>query len=80
MVEFASIDFTLHGNKELRTSLLNPGKSISIDSKAIHNIIDKMVVGKPTIEEFLSTYKFKADVFVAHQADFDFKFVQRPCR
>lgn len=78
VVEFASIDFTLHGPREIRTSLLNPGRPISLESKAVHNIIDKMVVGKPTLEEFLGTYKFKADVYVAHQADFDFKFVSVP--
>lgn len=78
VVEFASIDFKLHGPREIRDSLLNPGKPISIESKSVHNITDKMVEGKPTLEEFLATYQFKADVYVAHQAEFDFKFVPPP--
>jgi exodeoxyribonuclease X len=78
VVEFASIDFTLHGPKYPRTSLLNPGKPIPIEAKAINNITDYMVQNKPTLEEFLSTYEFKANVYVAHEAKFDFKFIEVP--
>jgi exodeoxyribonuclease X len=78
VMEFASIDFTLHETKSIRTSLLNPGKPIPIDAKATNNICDYMVQDKPTLQDFLCTYEFKADVYVAHEVKFDFKFLTVP--
>lgn len=77
IVEFASVDFRLGGPMEIRTSLINPQMAIPIESMAIHHITNKAVASAPVFEDFLASYEFKAQVYVAHQADFDYKFLPK---
>jgi DNA polymerase III epsilon subunit-like protein len=62
--------------------LYNPGRSISIESMAVHHITEKMVKDKPLFKDSPEYQKleelFKTDiVFVAHNAKFDIAMVEK---
>ncbi|BAI81327.1 conserved hypothetical protein [Deferribacter desulfuricans SSM1] len=59
------------------STLINPKKPIPFQAYKIHKISDEMVKDAPTIEEVLPHFSKYVEntVFVAHNAPFDFKFI-----
>jgi DNA polymerase-3 subunit epsilon len=63
---------------EVFEQLIDPRRSLSEESIAIHGITPQMLTGKPAIEQVLPAfYRFAEDtVLVAHNAAFDMRFLQ----
>jgi DNA polymerase-3 subunit epsilon len=62
--------------------LINPHRDIPPQSVAIHEILPRMVLGKPSIEEVLPDFVtyIGSSVLVAHQAWFDMRFLNSATR
>lgn len=55
--------------------LVNPGRPIPVEAKAVHNITDKMVKTAIRPEEaFTALMTYRGDFWVAHNADFERQF------
>lgn len=75
IVEIASVDVMLNGTiGNEKTSLVNPLVPIPHTASAIHHICDQDVAGMPDIASVIERFK-GADLYVAHNADFDRKFL-----
>jgi len=58
--------------------LVNPGMPIPADAKAVHGISDADVAGEPPIQDVMGAFtEYCGDLpLVAHNAKFDFKFLE----
>lgn len=75
IVEIASVDVLLNGTiGNEQHSLVNPQVPIPHTASAIHHICDQDVADKPDIVSAIGPYQ-GADLYVAHNADFDRKFL-----
>lgn len=73
--EIAAIDLNANGTiSNAFNTLVDPGKPIPYHVSAVTGIIDADVAGKPTIEQVIEPLK-GATYYVAHNADFDAKFM-----
>jgi len=65
-------------HQETFDQLINPQRTISPESTAIHGITPEMVLKQPSIEQVLLTFRRYANetVFVAHNAAFDMRLLQ----
>ncbi len=62
-------------------TLVNPGRTIPPEASAIHHLVDEDVVGSPNLQEALADLNREPfGVWVAHNADFDFKFLPKDGR
>ena len=75
--ELAGVHWTAHQGESRRfETLVNPGRTIPPEASAIHHLVDEDVVGSPSIQEALESLNVEPfGVWVAHNADFDFKFL-----
>lgn len=61
--------------------LVDPGIPIPPEASAIHHIVDRHVQGAPTLAQVLPAFQGQDfDVYVAHNAAFDFSFLPRSGR
>jgi len=59
-------------------TLIDPGRPIPPDASAVHHLTDEDVAGKPSLDEALRQLKAQPfQIWVAHNADFDFNFIPR---
>jgi exodeoxyribonuclease X len=64
------------GGYRRESFLVDPGRPIPPEASAIHHIVDKHVLGAPTLAQVLPAFqKDDFDVYVAHNAAFDFGFL-----
>lgn len=64
------------GGFRTESFLVDPGMPIPPEASAIHHIVDKHVKGAPTLAQVLPVFqKDDFDVYVAHNAKFDFGFL-----
>jgi len=63
-------------------SLVNPGCSIREEATTVHGITDRLVADQPPIAEVLPDFLTfcKADLVIAHNAEFDIGFLRAECR
>lgn len=64
------MDFGVFSLEQAVEELINPGRKIPPQSSAVHHITDKMVKGKPTLDDVMEDLPV-AEVYVAHNAKFD---------
>lgn len=75
IVEIASVDMVKGGGVTNRMStLVNPERPIPPAASAVHHIIDEDVKGAPKLPEAIQQF-MGADVYVAHNADFEKSFL-----
>jgi exodeoxyribonuclease X len=76
VVEYAQVELTETGPVNLRSSLINPGRSIPPEAKAVHHITDEMVVEAPTLKEYLASLDMgPVTHYGAHNMEFDRSFL-----
>ena len=75
--ELAGMHWTMEHNEIRRfETLVNPGRSIPPEASAIHHLVDEDVAGSPSLQEALRALTAESfGVWVAHNADFDFRFL-----
>jgi DNA polymerase III subunit epsilon len=63
---------------ETVNQLVNPGRSVPLESIKVHGIDDQMLTGKPTIDKVLPFFHrfVKNTILVAHNAAFDMRMLQ----
>lgn len=71
------VNGVLH-ESQVFNKLINPGKSISKDSTAIHGITNEMVADKPKSQKVLRDFHIFCgdDILIAHNAAFDMRFLE----
>lgn len=77
-VGFFRLSRDINGNRQLKgggSHLVNPGCRITPESSAIHHIIDEDVVDALKPEDVIESALATADVIVAHNADYEKKFI-----
>ncbi len=78
VVEIAAVTgrFFEKGARIERTvnQLVNPGIPIPCTASAVHHITDEMVKGSPSLDDVMETFPV-ADLYVAHNAPFDRRFL-----
>ena len=79
-MKLSAVKFRTNGEEEETfDQLINPGEPIPSDMTNIHGITDKMVKGKPSIEEvileFIEFIGKSGHILLAHNASFDVGFV-----
>ncbi len=80
LVEIGAVKINQRMNLDLTctfSQLINPEKKIPYSAYKVHKISDKMVEGKPKIDEVLPKFSLFAEntVIVAHNAKFDYSFI-----
>lgn len=77
IVEIAAVRFVNFQPVETFSTLVNPGRTIPAGASAVSGITDEMVINKPKIEDLLEPYSefCRDDIMVAHNAPFDFAFL-----
>jgi DNA polymerase III epsilon subunit family exonuclease len=63
-------------------TLVDPGRSVPLDSRRVHGITDEMLVGAPPMETVLPAFLQFAGpaVLVGHEASFDLRFLEPEAR
>ena len=77
-VAYREIDLDFNTIRE-GSSLINPGQPIPPGASAVNGITDSMVIGAPTLDEFMAAhgdpFNVPEAVFVAHNAAFDLRYL-----
>lgn len=78
ITEIAAVKFVDGEPLGIFSTLVNPQRSIPEEVQRVTGITPEMVVGKPTIDSLLDSFADFCgdDVVVAHNANFDFQFLQ----
>ncbi len=73
IIELAAVKFNFDHNFEEMETLIDPKRTIPEDSIRIHNITQKMVAGKPLIQDVLPSFlKFiEGHIIIGHGIKFD---------
>ncbi|MCX7977785.1 MAG: 3'-5' exonuclease [Bdellovibrionaceae bacterium] len=82
IVEIGAVRFVNGEVDALFSTLVDPKQPIPPGASAVNGITDEMVVGKPSISDLLAPFaEFCGDdLLVAHNAQFDFQFLQEDIR
>lgn len=82
IIEIGALKFSNNELVESFSTLINPKRSIPIESTKIHGITDLMVADKPTIYDVIPTLlTFIGNLtIVAHNASFDIGFLKNSCK
>lgn len=78
ITEIAAVKFVNGEAQGVYSTLVNPQRSIPEEVQRITGITPEMVMGKPTIDGLLDSFADFCgdDIVVAHNANFDFQFLQ----
>lgn len=78
ITEIAAVKFVDGEPSGLFSTLVNPKRSIPEEVQKVTGITPEMVEGKPTIDALLDSFADFCgdDIIVAHNANFDFQFLQ----
>ncbi|MGE3954803.1 MAG: DUF3820 family protein [Parachlamydiales bacterium] len=82
IIEVGAIRFTLDKVLDRFETLVDPGRPIPEESQRIHRITDKMVEGKPPIEEVLPTLLPFLDkaIIIGHGISFDIELISNAAK
>ena len=78
IVELAAVRVNCDGTLEHFSTLINPGRHITVSATNVHHITDEMVKNAPYFEDIAEEFQslIAGSTLVAHNARFDLSFIQ----